>query len=392
MTDSHDSTDLDRRKLLMAAGLAPFALSAGRAFAQEAQGQPLPGGVTLSELPAERMRWAIVGLGSFAIGQVLPEFGTARRSRMTAFVSGNPEKARDLGSRYGVSRFYDYANYDTMKDDAEIDCVYIVLPVGLHAEYTVRALEAGKHVLCEKPMASTSAECERMIAAARANGRQLGVAYRVHFEPTNREAQRRIKAGELGAIRHVQNDHGFNANPEFPPHKWRLEKALAGGGSMFDIGVYGLNTSLMMLEGDTPVSVSAVYAYPRDDSRFAEVEGGIDWRMTMASGINVMGSSSYCYSPYASRQRYFGATASLIMDPATTYYANNLVMEGGSQPRRELGAGDPGTQFAAQLDGFSDAARANRAHLTPGEMGLRDIRLIEAMYASADNGGTVVTL
>ena len=153
----------------------------------------------------------------------MPGAEVARQSRMSAFVSGNAAKARDLGARHAVSRFYDYANYDTMKNDAEIDCVYIVLPVGLHAEYTVRALEAGKHVLCEKPMASTSAECERMIAAARANNRQLGVAYRVHFEPTNREALRRIKAGELGAIRAVQNAHGFNANPQFPPHKWRLE-------------------------------------------------------------------------------------------------------------------------------------------------------------------------
>jgi predicted dehydrogenase len=161
---------------------------------------------------------------------------------------------------------------------------------------------------------------------------------------------------------------------------------------MYDVGVYGLNTSLMMLEGDAPVSVSAVYSYPRDDPRFVEVEGGIDWRMTMASGINVMGSSSYCYSPYASRQRYFGADASLTTDPATTYYDNRLVMEGGGQPRRELGAGDTATQFAAQLDGFSDAARANTPHLTPGEMGLRDIRLIEAMYRSADAGGAVVAL
>jgi predicted dehydrogenase len=279
-----------------------------------------------------------------------------------------------------------------MRDDAEIDCVYVVLPVGLHAEYTIRALEAGKHVLCEKPMASTSAECEAMIAAARANNRQLGVAYRVHFEPTNREARRRIAAGEIGALRAVHNSHGFNANPQFPPHKWRLEKALAGGGSMYDIGIYGLNTSLMMLEGDAPVAVSALYAYPRDDPRFAEVEGGIDWRLTTASGINVTGWSSYCHSPYVSRQHYFGAGASLEMQPATTYDDNNLVLDGGGQPRREIGAGNPMSQFAAQVDGFSEAARANRPHLTPGEMGLRDIRLIEAMYRSADAGGAVIEL
>jgi predicted dehydrogenase len=147
-----------------------------------------------------------------------------------------------------------------------------------------------------------------------------------------------------------------------------------------------------MLEGDTPVAVSALYAYPRSDPRFAEVVGGIDWRMTMASGVNVTGWSSYCHSPYVSRQHYFGATASIEMEPATTYDDNNLVMDGGGQPRREIGAGNPLTQFAAQIDAFSEAARANRPHATPGEMGLRDIRLIEALYRSAEAGGAVIEL
>ena len=386
-----DKSEFTRREVVAAAGAVPLAASAGHALAQEAQGQPLPGGPALPQPPGERLGWAIVGLGSYAINQVIPGFADARGSKMTAFVSGNPQKARDLGARYGVERLYDYGNYDSIAADPTIDCVYIVLPVGLHAEYSIRALEAGKHVLCEKPMASTSAECEAMIAAARANGRQLGVGYRVHFEPHNREALRRIRAGEIGAMRYIQCDHGFNASLDYPPHKWRLEKALGGGGSMYDVGIYGINTSLMMLE-EEPVEVSAAYAYPKDDPRFAEVEGGIDWRMRMPSGISVQGSSSYCYGPYASRQRYFGSEASIVMDPATTYYDNRLVIEGGGDPRREIGAGNSRDQFAAQLDGFSQAARENRPHLTPGEMGLRDLRLMEAMYRSADNGGAVVKL
>ena len=386
-----DKSEFTRREVVAAAGAVPLAASAGHAMAQEAQGQPLPGNPALPQPPGERLGWAIVGLGSYAINQVIPGFADARGSKMTAFVSGNPQKARDLGARYGVERLYDYGNYDSIAADPTIDCVYIVLPVGLHAEYSIRALEAGKHVLCEKPMASTSAECEAMIAAARANGRQLGVGYRVHFEPHNREALRRIRAGEIGAMRYIQCDHGFNASLDYPPHKWRLEKALGGGGSMYDVGIYGINTSLMMLE-EEPVEVSAAYAYPKDDPRFAEVEGGIDWRMRMPSGISVQGSSSYCYGPYASRQRYFGSEASIVMDPATTYYDNRLVIEGGGDPRREIGAGNSRDQFAAQLDGFSQAARENRPHLTPGEMGLRDLRLMEAMYRSADNGGAVVKL
>ncbi len=383
--------NLDRRRLLGAAAIAPLALSAGQAFAQNAVGQPLIGNPSLPDVPAKKLRWAVVGLGSFAVGQVIPGFIDARQSRITAFVSGNKAKAADLGARFGVSKFYDYENFDAIAKDKEIDCVYIVLPVGLHAEYTIRALKAGKHVLCEKPMASTSAECAAMIAAAKAANRQLGVAYRIHFEATNVEAKRRIEAGEIGDIRFISADTGFSASLQWPPHVWRLQKALAGGGSMYDIGIYGLNTSLMMLGDAQPVEVSAVYSTPPNDPRFTEVEGAMEWRMRMSSGITVQGSSSYCYSPYVSRQRYFGTKASLEMKPATSYYENHMVIEGGG-PNREIQAGNPADQFAAQVDAFSQAARTNTPHRTPGEMGLRDISLIEAMYRSADAGGAAIKL
>ena len=381
---------IDRRGLLGAMAGASALTTARRALGQQAQGQPLLGNPALPEPMGERMRWAIVGLGTFAIGQVIPGFLDARKSRITAFVSGNRDKARTLGQRYGVARFYDYANFDSIAADCQIDCIYIVLPVGLHAEYTIRALRAGKHVLCEKPMASSVAECEAMIAAAKAAKRQLGVAYRVHFEPNNREALRRIDTGELGTMRFVSADHGFNANPDYPPHAWRLTKSLGGGGSMYDIGIYGLNTSLMMLPGDNVTAVSAHDSTPPGDPRFREVEGGLEWRLHMKSGISVAGSSCYCWSPYVSRQRYAGSKGSIEMQPATTYYDNRLVLEGAGGPPREIGAGVPGTQFAAQVDGFSEAARANTPHRTPGEMGLRDMRLIAAMYRSAAQGGAVV--
>lgn len=381
---------IDRRRLLLGAGGLSLAATAVSAAAQgsapKAVGQPLLGQPDLPDQPSQRMRWAIVGLGTFALGQVIPGFMGADESTITAFVSGNPDKAKELGARYGVSKLYSYDTFDRIAEDKEIDCVYIVLPVGLHAEYTIRALKAGKHVLCEKPMASTPAECEAMIAAAKAANRQLGVAYRVHFEPNNVEVARRCTSGELGPLRYFTGDAGFNANPDWPPHKWRLQKALAGGGSMYDIGIYAMNAAMMCL-GEDPVSVSAVYAYPRDDPRFKEVEGGVDWRMSFPSGIHAQGSSSYCYAG-GTRQKIFGATGAIVMEPASDYYRQNVTLSNG-QP---LNAGNPISQFAAQVDGFSKAARANVAHLTPGEMGLRDIRIIQAMYKSADNDGAKVML
>ncbi|MGZ3297768.1 MAG: Gfo/Idh/MocA family protein [Asticcacaulis sp.] len=385
---------IDRRSLLAGiAGAVPLAGMAASASAQgappKAEGQPLLGNPHPPEPPSKRLNWAVMGLGSFAVNQVIPGFVSASQSKMTAFVSGNPAKARDLGAHYGIEKFYDYNNFDRIADDHTIDCVYNVLPVGLHAEYTIRALKAGKHVLCEKPMASTVAECEAMIAAAKAANRQLGIAYRVHFEPNNIDVARRATSGELGKLRYFTGDAGFNADPEhWAPHRWRLQKALAGGGSMYDIGIYAMNAAMMCL-GEDPVEVSAVYSYPTDDPRFKEVEGGLNWRMRFPSGIFAQGSSSYCYSG-GTRQKVFGTTGAIIMEPASDYYRIDTVLQTSGHPPQSLNGGNPIVQFAAQIDAFSQAAMTNTPHRTPGEMGLRDIRLINTMYRSADQGGMPV--
>jgi glucose-fructose oxidoreductase len=138
---------IDRRSLLVGAGALPLAAFSDAATVPQAQGQPLAGTFNLPDPPKQRMRWAVVGLGSFAVGQMMPGFVASSHARMTAFVSGSPDKAHDFGNRYGVSKFYDYKNFDRIADDKDIDCVYIALPVALHAEYTLRALKAGKHVL-----------------------------------------------------------------------------------------------------------------------------------------------------------------------------------------------------------------------------------------------------
>lgn len=363
--------DISRRGLLMAAGAMPFVGSACAA--------------TPSDKPA---RWAMVGLGSFAVGQIMPTFAHTKHSKMTAFVSGTPSKLQEQGAKYGVTHHYSYDNFDDIAGNAEIDCVYILLPPGLHAEYTIRALKAGKHVLCEKPMASTAAECEAMVAAAKAANRQLGVGYRVHFEPNNVEALKRFKAGEVGALKHVSGKAGFEINPNYGPHKWRLDKEIGGGGSMYDIGIYALNGGLMFVD-EAPQSVSAVYTYDKNDPRFAEVEGGVDWQINFASGLKVEGQSFYTGS-YVTRQVVDGAGGQIVLDPASSYDGVKASLQKAGAASQAISAGESRQQFAAQIDGFSLAALGNTPHRTPGEMGWRDLRLIEAIYRSADNGGQTV--
>jgi glucose-fructose oxidoreductase len=239
-------------------------------------------------------------------------------------------------------------------------------------------------------MASTVAECEAMIAAAKAANRQLGIAYRVHFEPNNMDAIKRLRAGEIGDLRYFSGESGFVINPAYPPHKWRLEKALAGGGSMYDIGIYALNATLWAA-GEAPASVSAVYSTPANDPRFKEVEGGVEWRLRFPSGISAQGASSYCWT-YVTRQRFFGSAGSISMDTASDYNQINMTMQHADLTPVIMRGGSPTVQFSAQIDAFCVAASANQPHLTPGEMGLRDIRLIQAIYQRADDNGQIVRL
>ena len=375
-----DQTEFTRRRLLAAGGAGAASRSdASRAFGQQAHGTPLAGDFLLPDLPGEKLRWAIVGLGNFAVGEAIPGFIDSQHARMTAFVSGSPAKQKDLGARYGVSRFYNYANFDSIAHDPEIDCVYIILPVGLHAEYTIRALKAGKHVLCEKPMASTSAECEAMIAAAKAAKRQLGVAYRVHFEPTNVRARQLIDGGEIGDIRFVSADHGFNADPELRP----AQVAAAKGARRRRLDVRHRHLRAQHLADDawprTRSSFRPATSIPRTIRASARSRAGSNTACGWPNGVSVAGSSSYSWSPYISQQRYMGSKATSLHEAGDDLRPQHHHRR-RQRPNREIGAGNPLTQFQNQIDAFSLAARANTPHKTPGEMGLRDIRLIEAMY------------
>jgi predicted dehydrogenase len=159
---------------------------------------------------------------------------------------------------------------------------------------------------------------------------------------------------------------------------------------MYDIGIYALNAALWAVD-EAPVSVSAVYSTPANDPRFKEVEGGVEWRLRFPSGISAQGASSYCWT-YATRQRFFGAEGSISMDPASDYNQINTTMQHADLTPVTLRAGNPAVQFSAQIDAFCMAAAANQPHQTPGEMGLRDIRIIQAIYQSADADGQIVRL
>ncbi|MCC2548619.1 Gfo/Idh/MocA family oxidoreductase [Hymenobacter sp. BT175] len=383
MADTSTSLDSRRRFLAQLSLGAALAAVAGAAAALP-QSEPDP----MKTTDSAKLGYAIVGLGKFATQQIMPNFKDCQHARITALVSGSPEKARKLAREYGVAEksVYSYENFDSIKDNPEVDIVYIILPNGLHAEYTIRAARAGKHVLCEKPMATSVEDCQKMIDACNKAGKKLMIAYRAHYEPFNLDAVERIRKGELGKLRAITSDHGRPVKPtEEKADVWRVDKKLAGGGSLMDIGIYALNAA-RYLTGEEPEEVTAQEFSDKSDPRFKEVEDNIHFTLRFPSGVLASCTSSYSYAE-VKRGRAFGDKAWLDLDPLSDYYEHNLKIgdkEGKREPKLQ-----EGNQFAAQLDHLAECVRDNKTPKTPGEEGLKDVRYIMAIYEAARKGKAV---
>jgi predicted dehydrogenase len=356
--------NLNRRGLVLAAGGALAAGAVGApVWAQE-----------------RKLGYAIVGLGGYGLGMIIPQFKNCQHSKLVALVSGDAAKARRVAAEYGVpeKNIYNYQNYDSIKDNPEIDIVYVCLPVSMHAEYTIRAAKAGKHVMCEKPMAISSAECEQMIAACKQAGKKLMIGYRCHFEPFNLEAMRRARTGEIGKLRYFRSEHGFVMGN---PNGWRLKKAMSGGGSLMDMGVYSLQAARYMT-GEEPIAVYAKESTDRRDPRFREVEDMIEFELEFQSGV--IGSCMSMYSANRNQFLLMGEKGRIEMEPATGYGGQRLwVGEGRGTEITKVPPGPAATMWAGQLDHLSQCIKHDREPIVSGEEGLRDIRIIEAVYRSA---------
>jgi predicted dehydrogenase len=376
---------LSRRTFLAAASASVITpgLAAGGSIGAGAAAAQVPD-IKLPEIPGKKVGWALVGLGSLAINQVMPAFARSQKSQLVGFVSGRPEKARHLAQIHGVDpkNIYTYDTFDSVANNPAIDVIYVILPNSMHAEYTIRALKAGKHVLCEKPMANTPQECEQMIAAAKAASRKLMIGYRVRHEPYNQALIRMaLDTAEMGPTRMILADAGFNIGD---PKQWRLRKPMAGGGSLMDIGIYALNAT-RYLSGEEPIAVNAMTHTTPNDPRFTEVEENINFQLQFPSGILANCTSSYGVN--LGRFRVFKPRGSFELDPASSYTGLRMrVFRGGAIEERILPQRD---HFAAEMDHFSTCVQTNTEPLTPGEEGLKDMRIITAIYEAARTGRTV---
>ena len=338
--------------------------------------------------PGERVGFAIVGLGRLSLEEILPAFGACRLARPVAVVSGTPEKAKVVAAQYGIPArsIYDYASFDRIADDPAIQAVYVVLPNAMHHEFTIRAAKAGKHVLCEKPMAISSVEAREMNAACAAARVKLMVAYRIQYEPFNREAARLIRSGELGAPKLID---AINTQQQGDPDQWRMKRAMAGGGALPDIGLYCLNTARAYL-GEEPTEVFARIRSTPDDPRFREVEENVSFMLSFPSGV-----IANCFTGYDAHDgkpiRVHLQKAWIDIENAFSYRGQTMRIGRRTGDRTEVAEVEIGAknQFALEMDHFAECILSDRRPHTPGEEGIQDHLVMEAIYESARSGQSV---
>jgi len=334
----------------------------------------------------KKVGFCVVGIGSLAKNQIIPALANTQSAKLVALVSGHAAtKAPPIVKEFHLKAesVYNYDNFDTIKDNPDIDVVYIVLPNSMHAEYTIRALKAGKHVLCEKPMATSVEDCQAMIDAAKAANKKLQIGYRLQHEPVNMKAIALLRSGELGKIKNIDAGAGF---PIGDPTQWRLNRKLAGGGSMMDIGIYAQN-ACRYLSGEEPVEVSAMSYSTPNDPRFKEVEETLLFTLRFASGLLANCASSYGFG--VNRFKVTCEKGMIEGDPFLSYKDLSLFARLPGKPGRQDITPKQVDQFGAEMDDLARAIIQGKDSTTPGEEGLRDMKVIAALYESAKTGRVV---
>lgn len=320
---------------------------------------------------------ALVGLGNYSTGQLAPALQETEQCYLAGIVTGTPDKADKWKNKHDLpeQNIYNYQTFDQIKDNPSIDIVYVVLPNAMHKEYVIRAAQAGKHVICEKPMAVTAEDCDAMIDACKRAGKMLSIGYRLHFEPHNREMMRLGNEKTFGKITSMIAEDGMN-----DVDGWRLDKELAGGGPLMDVGIYCVQ-GVRYTTGLEPVSVTAQEGPKKDKEKFAEVEESLTWQMEMSDGTLAQCKTSY--SENMNKLRAEAERGWFELEPAYAYKGIKGETSNWKMDFTQV------NQQAKQMDDFALAIKENRPTPVPGEMGRQDVKILQAIYESMRSGKKV---
>ena len=325
----------------------------------------------------ERFGFAVVGLGHGA-AKFLHAVKGSPTVGVTALISGDAAKAQRIARAHHVPAVYSYAEFERIAENQYVHAVYLCLPNTLHHAFAERALQAGKHVLCEKPMATTSADCRHMVETAAEANRLLMVGYRLAFTSVHARMQELLTSGDLGEVRAVRSGFGFRARGG-----WRLDPALAGGGSLFDVGIYAVNTLHTLFGAGFSVDTADI---TRD--ALSGMELATTWHGALSNGASLACSSSYLTKiPDAFEVQTTRAT--LTLEPAFSYQGLRLRVRAHAARDRDALDLDLGTPrgevsaFRLEAEHLAACARSGLTLRSPGEHGLRDVETLLQVIAKA---------
>lgn len=323
----------------------------------------------------DKLGIALMGLGYYSKDILAPALQLTQHCVLTGIVTGTPEKAVEWQAKYKLAdkNIYNYGNFDEVANNPDIDVIYVVLPPSMHAEFTIRAARAGKQVYCEKPMAVTAEECQSMIEACTKNKVKLSIGYRMHHEPNTRDLMQMAKSKPYGRITHVHAEAGYRENRTT---HWKQQKKM-GGGCMLDMGVYPLN-ALRYATGMEPVAVTAKASTTRPEI-YHEVAETMHFDLEFPGGLMTRGITSFGQS--MGRLQVDAEKGWIKMQPFQAYNG----VKGVTSDGKELNKTIPNQQ-ARQMDDDSLSILNKKPMLVPGEEGLKDIRVVEAILKSAGEG------
>ncbi|GAB3497312.1 Gfo/Idh/MocA family oxidoreductase [Spirosoma knui] len=330
----------------------------------------------LDQPAPKKLGIALVGLGNYATNQLAPALLETQHCYLAGIVTGSPDKAKTWAEKYAIpaKNIYNYQTFDQIRNNPDIDIIYVVLPNFMHAEYTNRAAQAGKHVICEKPMAMNAAEARQMITACDKAGVQLSVGYRLYFEPHHLEMRRLAMEKTFGGVKVIESGLGFTVPG---PNSWRLDKKIGGGGAIMDLGVYAIQGARRTLNED-PIHVTA-QAFTFDKVHFKDIHETVFWQFEFPSGA--IAHSSTTYSSYVDRLYVTCERGWFKLEPAF-----NATGAQGITSKGPMDVPSPRYQQTAQMDAFVQSIRTKTRPEASGEEGWKDMKLIGAILQAADTG------
>jgi glucose-fructose oxidoreductase len=324
---------------------------------------------------------ALMGLGLYSRGELGPALLKTKVCRFAGVITGSRDKGLAWSRQYGFpeGNVWNYDSIHEIAGNSDIDIIYVVTPNGLHPEYVIKAAQAGKHVICEKPMANTASDCTAMIEACRKANVRLSIGYRLHFDPNHIELDRLARDKDFGTLDRLSGEHSWT----FRQRAWRIEKSLSGGGPLMDVGIYVIQAACRAAMAH-PLAVTARELPKTNPTLFNEVEEAIEWTMEFPGGVACQASSSYARNSNVFLAE--GRGGWIRLDPAYSYRGIMADTSRGPLAYPET------PQQALQMDDFACCVLTGRKPPVPGELGRDHMAIVDAVYKSAASGGNRIEL